>query len=201
MLLALLACILPFPKDYGDFTITGWDFDTIHVIYEGDVTDDDAGDLRRLMEDCHGLDVHITIESGGGSAWGGLYLYEEAEKWDNLTTIAGSKFGAWSAAALFWLGSPVDIVAEGGFVGFHAAYCLWWAPPGCDTSEFMTAFARVLIDEFGMATAFALVYEMNFIQRTYGVSHWVGIASFEDGTMGWATWSTNVYPPVYIPWG
>ena len=121
----------------GEFTLTHIDASGVWYDYSGVVTDDDAEQLRGIMKTFPGQNVFITIESGGGSAFGGLSLFWEAERWDNLTTIAGKDYGAWSAAAMFWLGSPRDWhESEESKVGFHQAYCNPWRPPGCDLTVF-----------------------------------------------------------------
>ena len=188
------------PGAYGDFYVTERTETELHVTFEGDVTPDDADDLRRLMEDFSCLHVFITIESGGGSAWGGVDLYLEAENHDNLTTIAGTEFGAWSAAALFWLGGPESVCPLGGIVGFHAAYCDWRNPPGCDTTDIHTVFYLILEHELGTQMAHDLMVEILTNQMRHGVSYWVGIHTFPDGTMGWAEWSTIGWGYVPIPW-
>jgi hypothetical protein len=111
----------------GEFTYDYEDPSGVWYQYSGTVEDTDAEQLRGIMKTWPMKRVFITINSGGGSAFGGLALFWEAERWDNLTTIAGKDYGAWSAAAMFWLGSPRDWhESEESKVGFHQAYCNPW---------------------------------------------------------------------------
>ena len=115
----------------GDFRVVEQNPSGLWIEYTGAVAMNDHEVLNALMELVDNrYNVYITINSPGGSAYGGIFLYHEAEKWDNLITIAGSRYGAWSAAAIFWLGSPRDFTVPGSQVGFHAAYCNPWAPRG-----------------------------------------------------------------------
>ena len=156
----------------GDFKIEERDYSGLWITYTGHVDRYDYLKLRALMTLVPDNElVFCTIDSPGGSAYGGLSLYYEAEKWKNLVTIAGSDFGAWSAAAIFWLGSPRDFILEGSQVGFHAAYCNPYSPPGCDTSEFQTILKEVLYREGFNASRFNAT--LNHLQAKYGVNAWL----------------------------
>lgn len=156
----------------GDFRVVEQNPSGLWVEYTGTVEADDHEVLKALMELVDNrYPVYITINSPGGSAYGGIFLYHEAEKWDNLITIAGSKFGAWSAAAVFWLGSPRDFTVPGSQVGFHAAYCNPWFPPGCDTSHFQALLKEILYREGFEAERFNAT--LNFLQDNFGVDAWL----------------------------
>ena len=172
-LLAMLGSLLISVSVWaGDFNIQERDASGLWVTYTGVVDRYDHEKLRVLMElvSPH-TTVFCIIDSPGGSAYGGLNLYYEAEKWKNLVTIAGSDFGAWSAAAIFWLGSPRDFTIPGSKVGFHAAYCNPYFPPGCDTSEFQTILKEVLYREGFEAERFNAT--LNYLQERFGVDAWL----------------------------
>ncbi len=155
----------------GEFTYDYEDPSGVWYQYSGTVEDTDAEQLRGIMKTWPMKRVFITINSGGGSAFGGLALFWEAERWDNLTTIAGKDYGAWSAAAMFWLGSPRDWhESEESKVGFHQAYCNPWRPPGCD----LTAFRERLVEAFDKAGYHGLIFDayLTGTQQTWGVSGW-----------------------------
>lgn len=159
------------PALAGDFSLTHEDSSGYWFTYEGTVEDHDSTTLHEIMTAAEGENVFITINSGGGSAFGGLSLFWEAERWSNLTTIAGQDYGAWSAAAMFWLGSPRDwFEGAGSKVGFHQAYCDWWRPPGCD----ITAFRVMLVDALYKAglNGYAFDQWLTAAQQGYGVSAW-----------------------------
>ncbi len=155
----------------GDFSITHEDSSGVWVSYSGGVSDHDASMLNFLMVAAGNRNVFVTINSPGGSAYGGLALFWEAEQWSNLTTIAGKEQGAWSAAAVFWLGSPRDwFESEDSKVSFHQAYCLWWDPPGCD----LTHFRARLCEAFAKAGYDGRAFDrwLTAVQAGYGVSGW-----------------------------
>lgn len=139
--------------------------------YTGYVEPDDCDRLHDTMLNHPGQIVYITINSGGGSAFGGLALFWEAEQWDNLVTIAGKDFGAWSAAAIFWMGSPRDwFEGEEAKVGFHQAYCNPWYPPGCDIS----IFRERLVEAFDRAGYCGVLFDLwlSDVQACWGVEGW-----------------------------
>lgn len=155
----------------GDFTFECEDSSGIWYEYTGYVEASDADDLRDLMISWTGRNVFITINSGGGSAFGGLALFWEAERWNNLVTIAGGDYGAWSAAALFWMGSPRDwFEGETAKVGFHQAYCNSWYPPGCD----ITPFRNRLVEAFDQAGYVGYFFDewLTDTQACWGVEGW-----------------------------
>lgn len=153
----------------GTFTVTDKDASGTWVHYEGYVESWDYLWLQTFMENTTGR-VFIVIDSPGGSAAGGINLYYEAEKWDRLVTIAG-KYGAWSAAALFWLGSPKDIVGPDGIVGFHQAYCDPVNPPGCDLSSITIVMNDILFREGFDSGKF--IKSLNWLQLNIGVRGWI----------------------------
>jgi len=155
----------------GEFVVTCEDTAGIWFEYTGYVEDYDAETLHDLMVGAGSKQVFIVINSGGGSAYGGLDLFWEAERWQNLTTIAGEDYGAWSAAAVFWLGSPRDwFEGEEAKVGFHSAYCDPWNPPGCDTSLFQIQLIEVL--ERCHLSGDIFNHYLNQLQEVWGVSGW-----------------------------
>jgi len=156
----------------GTFTLTETDTSGYWYEYTGTVLPSDVDNLREIMDRANGEYVFIVINSGGGYAYTGIDLYYEAEKWDNLVTIAGRDFGAWSAAAVFWLGSPHDFhQGKEAKIGFHVAYCNAWVPPGCDTSDFQKELIRVF-DRCGWYGSLFNHY-LNRAQAQGGVSSWI----------------------------
>ena len=156
----------------GTFELKTVDASGAWYTYSGYVDDDDATQLRGIMKTFPGTNVFITINSGGGSAYGGIALFWEAERWDNLITIAGKDFGAWSAAAVFWLGSPRDwFEAKESKVGFHQAYCNPIHPPGCD----LTHFSKRLAELFNKAGYHGKLFDayLTNLQSTWGIHGWV----------------------------
>lgn len=169
--LYMLGLALAASASAGDFTLDQIDPSGVWYEYTGIVDDDDATQLRGIMKTFPDKRVFITINSGGGSAFGGLALFWEAERWDNLTTIAGKDFGAWSAAAMFWLGSPRDwMEAKESKVGFHQAYCNPFNPPGCDISP----FRERLVEAFDQAGYHGVLFDLYLTdtQMTWGVGGW-----------------------------
>ena len=168
---ATLALLCPVATG-GDFTLQTEDSSGVWFEYTGYVTDNDADDLHDIMWRNLGREVFITINSGGGSAYGGLALFWEAERWDNLTTIAGKDYGAWSAAAMFWLGSPRDYFeGEDAVVAFHQAYCDPFYPPGCN----LEPFRAQSVPTFDRAGYFGEILDaaLTEIQMTWGVEGWL----------------------------
>ena len=174
----------------GDFTV----FDTgeeLIVDYTEGVEWNDYLKLADIMEDADGRPVYIFINSPGGSAYGGVYLFWEAAKHDNLTTIAGADFGAWSAAALFWSGGPERLVEVGGIVSFHHAYCNPWNPPGCDTTEIDRAIYECYEYAFGSEFADAMWHTLDTMRDNHGVSGWVGLMSVAQFGTDWYVFTTS----------
>ena len=171
--LAILAMlVLTAQATAGRFFVTDIDASGIWVEYTGTVTDDDSSALRTLMDEARGRTVFVTINSGGGSAYGGLQLFWTAEQYPNLVTIAGERYGAWSAAAMFWLGSPRDwFEGPEARVAFHQAYCDDSNPPGCDLSRFQIHLMEAL--EFAGYNSWHFNEHLNTVQATWGVSGWV----------------------------
>ena len=174
-LLFTIMCFILFltPAARGaEFTLTNDEGHSIWYEYTGYVELGDARKLREIMDNSGGKFVFIVINSGGGSAYGGVSLFWEAERWSNLVTMAGRDYGAWSAAAIFWLGSPYDFhQGEKAKVGFHAAYCDPWNPPGCDTRHFQRELIRVF-DRCGWHGVL-FNYYLNRLQEQGGVSGWL----------------------------
>ena len=171
-LLFILAVGLSTVASAGEFEFKSADLSGVWYSYTGYVDSDDCDRLHNVMLNHPNQIVFITINSGGGSAFGGLALFWEAEMWPNLVTIAGKDFGAWSAAALFWMGSPRDwFEGAQARVGFHQAYCNSWMPPGCDISPFR---AR-LVEAFDRAGYCGPIFDdfLTDLQATWGVQGWI----------------------------
>lgn len=176
----------------GEFTIS-YDHAEYVVDYTGIVEYDDDAKLRELMKKAGNRDVFIFINSPGGSAWGGVGLFDEARLHDNLILVAGADFGAWSAAAMFWMGAEHRYVEEnGGVVGFHLAYCNPYNPPGCDTTEIDDVMMLMFADVFGTEAAEIMWAELLNQRDLRGVSGWVGIINDAFADQAWFTFNSSL---------
>ena len=174
----------------GDFTIAH-DGGELIVDYTGGVDMDDFEDLSDLMKKANGRTVYLFINSPGGSAYGGVYLFWEAAKHDNLVTIAGADLGTWSAAALFWSGGQKRVVELGGIVGFHHAYCNPYNPPGCDTSEIDRLIFECYEYAFGLERATNLWHVLSSMRDMHGVGGWVGLINIRGFETAWYMFTTR----------
>ena len=175
----------------GVFYVTHEDISTVSATYFGEVYDRDVLGWQRLAEQADGRVIFLTINSPGGSAYGGIDLYWEMEKYPYLVTTT-SPYGAYSAAAIMWLAGDVRYIPDGGEVAFHAAYC-WWddgSDPdiGCDTSHFQLQLVAVLDDAGLDGDLFNIT--LNSIQYLFGTDGWIllwpgGDWYVWDSTEGW----------------
>lgn len=156
--------------DCGDFELMQEDDSVITYHYTGVVQ---FGDANKLKDLCEATDkkVAVVIDSPGGSAYEGVALYRTAKRFD-VVTCPGVDFGAYSAAALFWLGGDTALV-EGSIAGFHLAYCDPYSPPGCDTADIDGEFFKCLIDSMGRHEAVKLWVQMQVALDTHGVNGFV----------------------------
>ena len=177
----------------GDFKVTGADASSVSVHYSGYVERLDVRQWHIISEVAGDRVIILTIDSGGGSAYGGLELYWALEAHPRLVTRAGSQVGAWSAAAIMWLAGDHQLIAENGAVWFHAAYCSWGPDPmpdiGCDTTEFQYHLIRVLSNAGYHGATFNTV--LNYVQMTHGTDGWIGVThdgwQMFDSTDWWFT--------------
>lgn len=95
------------------------------IAFEGIVERGDARAVKALVK-AHNCKL-VLIASPGGSAFEGLELYDMAVEQELHTTAVG--FGAWSAAAMFWMGGTSQTVLPSSQVGFHFAYDGWTGEP------------------------------------------------------------------------
>lgn len=188
----LIACAITSISAAGDFKVTDEDYGSVDVHYTGGVEDYDVHQWRSVVEYAGARVIYLTIDSPGGSAYGGLDLYWEMEAYPYLVTIAGGDFGAYSAAAIMWLAGDEKIIAEHGGVYFHAAFCTWDPSPmpniGCDTSVFQEALIKVLKDAGLRGTSFNAL--LNEVQTLNGTDGWIVITNdgwFLVDTTEW-TW-------------
>lgn len=89
-----------------------------YIEFTGIVERGDARAVRALVETkkCN----LVLITSPGGSAYEGLKLYDTAK--DLKLNCVAYGFGAWSAAAMFWMGGEFNNILPDSQVGFHYAY-------------------------------------------------------------------------------
>lgn len=192
-LAALAVACLTQLSGAGDFTVTLEDYGTVEVEYTGTVMDNDVARWDRIVELADGRVIILTINSGGGSAYGGIDLYWAMEAYDNLVTIAGADYGAWSAAAIMWTAGDYCLVEAGGAVWFHSAYCNWDPDPqpniGCDTRDFQDELIKALDDAGYDGELFN--YLLNMRQLESGTDGWIGKTNkgwFERDTTDWTIW-------------
>ena len=95
------------------------------IAFEGIVERGDARAVKALVR-THNCKM-VLIASPGGSALEGLELYDMAVAEELHTTSVG--FGAWSAAAMFWMGGTKTTILPNSQVGFHFAYDGWTGQP------------------------------------------------------------------------
>ena len=161
----------------GNFVIVDEDPSSVSVHYTGTVYDSDVFAWRQVSDYAGHRVVLLTIDSGGGSAYGGLELYWALEAHPRLVTIAGGQTGAWSAAAIMWLAGDHKLIAEHGAVWFHAAFCTWDPEPvpdiGCNTSGFQTLLVGVLSNAGYHGETFN--WYLNHVQFHYGTDGWIGV--------------------------
>jgi len=138
--------------------------------YTGEVN---AGDSKKLVELFADTDktLVIVIDSPGGSAYDGIDLYWTAKRL-GIKTVAGSSFGAYSAAAIFWLGGSADMI-EGSIAGFHLAYYTSWNPPGGDTADIDGEFFKILVDAFGRHEGAAFWVRCQAVLDAHGTNGFV----------------------------
>ncbi len=177
----------------GTFRITDEDLTTVSVHYTGGVTDYDV--YRWYAVEKHAGDrvIILTIDSPGGSAYGGIDLYWALEAHPRLVTVAGGQMGAWSAAAIMWTAGDYQLIAPNGAVWFHAAFCQWDPEPnpdiGCDTTRFQIQLVAVLTNAGYWGLGFNSL--LNAVQNTHGTDGWIGLDSdgwwMRDTTDWWKT--------------
>jgi len=177
----------------GDFVRIHEDESTATYHYTGVVTFGDAANLRDICETTD-KKVAVVIDSPGGAAYEGVALYWMAKRFD-VITCPGADFGAYSAAALFWLGGDSAMI-EGSIAGFHLAYCDAWNPPGCDTADIDGEFFKCLIDALGRHEAVALWAQMQTALDTHGVNGFV-LYAMVDGKI--VTTTLKLERPVNEP--
>ena len=179
----------------GDFTVTDSDYSSVSVHYTGDVESSDVWQWHILTGIIGDRVVLLTIDSPGGSAYGGLDLYWALEAHPRLVTIAGAQQGAWSAAALMWLAGDHQLIAKNGAVWFHAAYCQWDSEPmpdiGCDTTEFQQLLIK-LFDNAGY-NGKAFNQALNYIQATHGTDGWIGADIERWWTRDTTEWTWDIF--------
>ena len=172
----------------GSFVITDEDSESVSVHYSGVVESLDVRQWWVVSEFIGDRVCILTIDSGGGSAYGGLDLYWALEAHPRLVTRAGSTTGAWSAAAIMWLAGDFKLLAPNSGVWFHAAFCSWDPNPmpsiGCDTSDFQRELIPVLTNAGYHGPTFNFI--LNSIQYRFGTDGWVGVTAD-----GWAIRDTT----------
>lgn len=175
----------------GDFSVTDQDHVSVSVSYTGYVDSLDVVQWNRVVRLAGERVILLTINSPGGSAYGGLDLYWAIEKQPRVVTIAGSEYGAWSAAAIMWLAGDHKLIQPQGAVWFHAAYCQWDPEPptdiGCDTTSFQKELIKVLCNAGFCGARFNAW--LNFVQANHGTDGWIGVTndgwSIRDTTDRW----------------
>jgi len=198
LILTLITTLLiTTPAVAGQFKVTNLDDAWVTVDYTGMVDFPDASRLRDLMERYPDHEVMIFIDSGGGYAYAGCDLYWEAKRHGNLHLVGGYKFGAWSAAAMFWLGGNTRHVAVGGVVGFHMAYCDPHNPPGCDTRDIDAEMQLIFEDALGCEHATNLRVGLEWVRGMFGVSGWIALIDIEASSFAINTRGSYMEPYLF----
>ncbi len=172
--LGLLSFVLTPHASAGEWSLIAEDAEKTAWHYTGMVDHMDAEALKRLCESTE-KQVVIHIDSNGGLAFEGIDLYWTAVEY-GVHTYAGHEVGAWSAAALFWMGGLNNaILYQGSIVGHHYAYCNPWIPPGCGsgTHDIDAEYYRVLVHFMGRTDANDLMASMDRVLHKWGVSGFV----------------------------
>lgn len=158
----------------GEFEITGQDVTTLEVHYTGGVDHYDHLKWQEVEKLAAGRTIILTLDTPGGSAWGGAALYWAIESYDHVITVAGSEMGAWSAGAIMWMAGDHRIVAEHGAVGWHRAFCQWDPNPmpdiGCDVTVFDEEMDRIFHDA---GYGYSFTYKLIVIQFHHGTDGWI----------------------------
>lgn len=154
----------------GDFAHLHTTDTHIFYSYTGTVYTGDSEKLERLVAESD-LEVVVIIDSPGGAAYEGIELYWAAKRLE-IRTIAGTKFGAYSAAALFWMGGSGDLI-EGSLAGFHLAYCNPYNPPGCYVADIDSKMMKCFYDKFGRARSHEMFGLMLQALDKFGVNGFV----------------------------
>ncbi len=172
----LLAVFMTANVFAGDFTVTAEDSSSISVEYYGDVYRYDYQKWDAIEALADGRVILLTINTYGGSAYGGFDLYWAIEETSNVVTICGSKLGAWSAGAIMWLAGDHKLIEKGGVVGFHRAFCNWDPRPfpdiGCDVSDCDDEMDDIFIDA-GLTSK--MTSWLITIQWSCGTDGWIEI--------------------------
>lgn len=191
LIIFALTALLSSVAQAGWFEITDEDYVSVSVHYTGTVERYDPYLWDTIVDKAGDRVILLTIDSPGGDAYAGLRLYWKFASHGRLVTIAGSGYGAWSAAAIMWLAGDHKIIEENGAVWFHAAFCQWDTEPlpeiGCDTSDFQFHLIRVLTHAGFNGKAFN--QWLNFVQTTHGTDGWIGVTNdgweMRDTTEWW----------------
>ena len=180
-------------SEAGEYVFIAATDEKVAFSYTGEVTSQDAEMLDVLARAWSGYELIIHIDSPGGLAYEGVELYWMAKR-HNVTTVAGHHFGAYSAAALFWLGGgDKALTVDGSIVGFHLAYCNPYNPPGCPTADVDGEFYKILIDSLGRKAAHELWGRMLSVLDVYGSQGFVLYKQVEGTLVIVETIPTAVY--------
>lgn len=98
---------------YGDIVSDGW----------GKWTDEDRcpQDIINLLKDCEGVsELNIYINSGGGSVWGGVAIYNILKRFSAKKTVHIDGVAA-SIASVIALSGDKIIMPENSFIMIHKA--------------------------------------------------------------------------------
>jgi hypothetical protein len=181
-LMQLLAMGLCCSSYAGKFTIVDQTSDSISITYTGTIEEQDVDRWREIKGEGKDRTIKLLINSRGGKAKASVDLFWELHKYPKLITIAGNTVGAWSGAAIMWLGGKDRQVEAGAMVMFHAPYCNWDEESnpdiGCNIDYICFQFEQVFTASGFNGQKF--IYNLRHIQQSFGTDGWLGILGNMD---------------------
>lgn len=149
--------------------ITGEERCAFH--FDGPVT---KGDSARLEEAILATGAALVIiNSPGGSAIEGVLLNEVAVRY-SLRTVAGKDFGAWSAAAVFWMGGTREYESnDESLVGMHWAYVPGIPEFNTDLINSLITLAIYDAENHNRINTSVLLLKMEIARSRYGTQGFV----------------------------
>lgn len=149
--------------------ITGEERCAFH--FDGPVTQGDSARLEEaILATGAGL---VVINSPGGSAIEGVLLNEVAVRY-SLRTVAGKDFGAWSAAAVFWMGGTREYESsDESLVGMHWAYVPGIPESNTDLINSLITLAIYDAENHNRINTSVLLLKMEIARSRYGTQGFV----------------------------
>jgi hypothetical protein len=141
------------------------------LYFDGMVLPGDAERLEKTVLDSGA--VLVLINSPGGSALEGVLLNEVAIR-HSLRTVAGKDFGAWSAAAVFWMGGTREYESQNdSLVGIHWAYMPGMPEYNTDLINSIITLAIYDAEGHSRVDTQILLFKMEIARSRYGTQGFV----------------------------